>query len=68
MAVPRELFDGDDPTEFCLDELERTIDELGADRIAAMIGEPIMGVAGMIVPPDDYWPRVPSCSARTGSC
>ena len=23
-----------------------------------MIGEPIMGVAGMIVPPDDYWPRV----------
>jgi len=54
----RELFDGDDPTEFCLAELERTIDELGADRIAAMIGEPIMGVAGMIVPPDDYWPRV----------
>ncbi len=53
-----ELFDGDDPTEFCLAELERTIDELGADRIAAMIGEPIMGVAGMIVPPDDYWPRV----------
>ena len=53
-----ELFDGDDPTEFCLAELQRTIDELGADRIAAMIGEPIMGVAGMIVPPDDYWPRV----------
>jgi putrescine aminotransferase len=23
-----------------------------------MIGEPIMGVGGMIVPPDDYWPRV----------
>ena len=23
-----------------------------------MIGEPIMGVAGMIVPPEDYWPRV----------
>jgi putrescine aminotransferase len=54
----RELFDGQDPTDFCLAELEQTIDELGAGKIAAMIGEPIMGVAGMIVPPDDYWPRV----------
>lgn len=53
-----ELFDGEDPTEFCLRELERTIEEIGPQRIAAMIGEPIMGVAGMIVPPDDYWPRV----------
>lgn len=53
-----ELFDGRDPTDFCLDELERTIAELGGERIAAMIGEPIMGVGGMIVPPDDYWPRV----------
>jgi putrescine aminotransferase len=23
-----------------------------------MIGEPIMGVGGMVVPPDDYWPRI----------
>lgn len=53
-----ELFDGEDPTDFCLAELERTIDELGAGSVAAFIGEPIMGVAGMIVPPDDYWPRV----------
>jgi putrescine aminotransferase len=53
-----ELFDGEDPTDFCLRELEQTIDEIGAGRIAAMIGEPIMGVGGMIVPPDDYWPRV----------
>jgi putrescine aminotransferase len=53
-----ELFDGEDPTDFCLRELEQTIDEIGAGKIAAMIGEPIMGVGGMIVPPDDYWPRV----------
>jgi putrescine aminotransferase len=53
-----ELFGGEDPTDFCLRELERRIEEIGPDRIAAMIGEPIMGVAGMIVPPDDYWPRV----------
>lgn len=53
-----ELFGGEDPTDFLLAELEQTIHELGPDKIAAMIGEPIMGVAGMIVPPDDYWPRV----------
>jgi PLP-dependent transaminase len=39
-------------------ELERTIDEVGADRIAAMVGEPVMGVGGMIPPPEGYWPRV----------
>ncbi len=53
-----ELFDGDDPTDFCVRELERTIEELGPENVAAFIGEPVMGVAGMIVPPDDYWPRV----------
>jgi len=54
----RELYGGDDPTDFCLRELEDAIDRIGPNRIAALIGEPIMGVAGMIVPPDDYWPRV----------
>ena len=29
-----ELFDGRDPTDFCLDELERTIEEIGAEHIA----------------------------------
>jgi putrescine aminotransferase len=53
-----ELFDGEDATEFCVRELERTIHELGADRIAAFVGEPIMGVAGMVTPPADYWPRI----------
>jgi PLP-dependent transaminase len=53
-----ELFGGEDPTDFCVAELERTIEEIGAHRIAAMIGEPVMGVGGMLVPPDDYWPRV----------
>ena len=53
-----ELFDGRDPTDFCIDELARTVDELDPENIAAFIGEPVMGVGGMIVPPDDYWPRV----------
>lgn len=61
-----ELFDGRDCTDFCIAELEETIDRIGAQNIAAMIGEPIMGVAGMVVPPDDYWPRVAEVLRRNG--
>jgi adenosylmethionine-8-amino-7-oxononanoate aminotransferase len=57
-AYRTELFGGEDPADFLLRELEAAIHEIGPEHIAAMIGEPIMGVAGMIVPPDDYWPRV----------
>lgn len=48
----------EDCTNTCIAELEETIERIGANRIAAMIGEPILGVGGMLVPPDDYWPRV----------
>ena len=47
-------------------ELEETIAEQGADRIAAFIGEPVMGVGGMIPPPDGYWPRVQEVLRRHG--
>jgi putrescine aminotransferase len=49
-----------------IDELERTIAEVGADRIAAFVGEPVMGVGGMIPPPDGYWPRVQDVLRRNG--
>ena len=39
-------------------ELEQTIETIGPERIAAMIGEPVLGVGGMIPPPGGYWPRV----------
>jgi adenosylmethionine-8-amino-7-oxononanoate aminotransferase len=45
-------------TDALVDELERTIDEIGPERIAAFVGEPVIGVGGMIPPHDDYWPRV----------
>jgi putrescine aminotransferase len=38
--------------------LEAKILELGADRIAAFIGEPIQGAGGVIVPPETYWPEI----------
>jgi adenosylmethionine-8-amino-7-oxononanoate aminotransferase len=47
-------------------ELEATIAEHGAERIAAFIGEPVMGVGGMIPPPDGYWPRVQEVLRKHG--
>ncbi|AJE43834.1 aminotransferase family protein [Streptomyces nodosus] len=53
-------------TDFLVRELEERIAEIGPSRIAAMIGEPIMGVGGMLVPPSDYWPRVREVLDRHG--
>lgn len=49
------------PEEFGLAaarSIEAKILEVGADKVAAFIGEPIQGAGGVIVPPDSYWPEV----------
>ena len=38
-------------------ELEKKIDELGEDRVAAFIAEPVQGAGGVIVPPPGYHRR-----------
>lgn len=51
----------EDPEAFGLraaQALEVKIRELGPERVAAFIGEPIQGAGGVIVPPDSYWPEV----------
>ncbi|WP_338545160.1 aspartate aminotransferase family protein [Pseudomonas benzopyrenica] len=40
------------------DQLEQKILEVGEERVAAFIAEPIQGAGGVIVPPESYWPRV----------
>ena len=38
--------------------LREKIEELGPERVAAFIGEPIQGAGGVIIPPDTYWPEI----------
>ena len=46
------------------DQLERKILEVGEERVAAFIAEPIQGAGGVIVPPESYWPRVRQILAK----
>lgn len=62
----QELFSGESPSEFCLRELAETIERVGAHRIAAFIGEPVLTVGGVIVPPEGYWPAVSEICHRHG--
>lgn len=58
LTAPHAMSVGENATEQLVDELERKIEEVGANRIAAMIGEPALGVGGAVPPPDGYWPEV----------
>ncbi|MDB6001382.1 MAG: putative aminotransferase, partial [Rhizobacter sp.] len=46
--------------------LEAKIMEIGADKVAAFIGEPVQGAGGVIVPPDTYWPEIQRICRRHG--
>ncbi len=49
------------PDEFGLKaarSLRTKIEEIGPQKVAAFVGEPIQGAGGVIVPPDSYWPEI----------
>lgn len=45
-------------TDDLINEFQTTIDRVGADKIAAFVGEPIMASGGVIVAPEGYYRRI----------
>jgi len=46
--------------------LEAKILELGPERVAAFVGEPVQGAGGVIIPPETYWPAVQAICDKYG--
>jgi len=44
--------------QMAADLLEEAILREGPETVAAFLGEPVQGAGGVIVPPEDYWPRI----------
>ena len=42
----------------CIDHVEEVIQYEGPENIAALLFEGVVGSNGIIVPPDEYWPRM----------
>jgi putrescine aminotransferase len=57
------------PEEFGLEAaaaVEKKILEVGPENVAAFIGEPIQGAAGVLIPPTTYWPEVQRICRKYG--
>ncbi len=50
--------DGISPGIAAANELEQKILEEGPETVAMFLAEPVQGAGGVIVPPDDYFPRI----------
>jgi putrescine---pyruvate transaminase len=46
--------------------LEDRILEIGVDKVAAFIGEPVQGAGGVIIPPATYWPEIERICRKHG--
>ena len=50
----------------CISHVEQIIRFEGPENIAALLIEGVTGTSGIIVPPDDYWPRLREICDRFG--
>jgi adenosylmethionine-8-amino-7-oxononanoate aminotransferase len=61
--------EGEDEAAFCarlLAEVEDTVAEVGPDRVAMIIAEPVQNAGGCLVPPAGYWPGLRAIADRHG--
>jgi adenosylmethionine-8-amino-7-oxononanoate aminotransferase len=56
--------EGVSPGVAAANELEHAILREGPDTVAMFLAEPVQGVGGVIVPPDDYFPRIRAICSR----
>jgi putrescine aminotransferase len=52
---------GEDPESFGVriaKQLEEKIQEIGVNKVAAFIAEPLQGAGGVIIPPSTYWQEI----------
>ncbi len=60
---------GEDPDAFArraAAAIEERILEVGPDKVAAVVGEPVQGAGGVIIPPPGYWPMVQAICRKYG--
>jgi adenosylmethionine-8-amino-7-oxononanoate aminotransferase len=50
----------------CVGVVEDALRAAGPDRVAAIFAEPVPGPGGVIVPPEEYWPRLRALCDRYG--
>ncbi len=57
----REALEGESEEDFATrlaQELDDRIEQEGAETVALILGEPVMGGGGVVVPPSTYWSKV----------
>jgi putrescine---pyruvate transaminase len=52
--------------EDLVESVERELERIGPENVAAFIGEPVIGAGGVVPPPDGYWGGVADLCARHG--
>jgi adenosylmethionine-8-amino-7-oxononanoate aminotransferase len=57
-TIPADAPAGISPGVAAANELEQAILHEGADTVAMFLAEPVQGAGGVMVPPDDYFPRI----------